>query len=88
MLIHIPDSFLSGDEPFLPTKVIEATESSVSGEMVFETKHEGFIGIPHGGLAMGWCLDAWRRSGVGDYPVRAPIQIRRDRGENRRRMRI
>lgn len=66
---HNPDSFLTGDDPFLPATMLEATRGRVDQELVFESRHEGFIGIPHGGLAMGLCLDAWRRIGPPSYPV-------------------
>jgi len=48
---------------------LDATELSVDEELTFEPHHEGFIGIPHGGLAMGLCLDAWHRIGQPSYPV-------------------
>lgn len=66
---HNPHSFLSGEEPFLPTTVVEEGRDALVQELVFEPRHEGFIGIPHGGIAMGLCLDAWRRVGVPSYPV-------------------
>ncbi len=70
MLIqHNPRSFLTGDDPFLPCRPVEESRDGYSAELVFEPQHEGFIGIPHGGLAMGLCLDAWRRSGIFSYPV-------------------
>ena len=70
-LRHNPDSFLTGDDPFLPVRTLESTRGRVDQELVFETRHEGFIGIPHGGLPMGFCLDAWRRIGPPSYPVQA-----------------
>jgi len=66
---HNPDSFLTGDAPFLPAVPIEQSDTSVAQQLTFTPKHEGFIGIPHGGLAMGLCLDAWRRIGEPHYPV-------------------
>src|SRR5271157_2821374 len=66
---HNPDSFLTGDAPFLPTVFIEQSDTSVAQQLTFTPKHEGFIGIPHGGLAMGLCLDAWRRIGEPQYPA-------------------
>jgi hypothetical protein len=64
-----PQSFLSGDEPFIRTKLLEGSDSRVDMEVLFENHHEGFIGIPHGGLAMGLCVDAWRNSNTFTYPV-------------------
>jgi hypothetical protein len=66
---HNPCSFLTGDSPFLPSVRLETSPQMVVEELVFEQRHEGFIGIPHGGLAMGLCLDAWRRIGQPHYPV-------------------
>ncbi len=66
---HNPYSFLSGDEPFFPISSIERSGERFFAELNFEIKHEGLIGIPHGGLAMGLCLDAWRQFGVPSYPV-------------------
>jgi hypothetical protein len=66
---HNPDSFLTGDTPFLPAVPIEQNHTSVAQQLTFTPKHEGFIGIPHGGLSMGLCLDAWRRIGEPQYPV-------------------
>ncbi len=70
MLIKPNDgSFLTGDEAFLNLKTLEETSRRLDQEVIFETRHEGFIGIPHGGLPMGLCLDAWRRIGSPGYPV-------------------
>lgn len=69
MLIHNESSFLSGDEPFFSTNTIEVRDNELHQELVFEPRHEGFIGIPHGGLGMGLCLDAWLRSGATRPPV-------------------
>ncbi len=66
---HNPHSFLTGDDPFLPTEPVEATADRVEEKLTFALQHEGFLGIPHGGLAMGLCLDAWRRIGEPSYPV-------------------
>jgi hypothetical protein len=66
---HNPHSFLTGDDPFLPTIPIDRDDGSVTEELTFTPRHEGFIGIPHGGLAMGLCLDAWRRTGAAEYPA-------------------
>lgn len=64
-----PYSFLTGDESFLPIVPREISTTTFSGEVGFHSHHEGFIGIPHGGLPMGLCLDAWRQVGVPHYPV-------------------
>lgn len=64
-----PCSFLTGDEAFLNLNTLEEANARLDQEIVFETRHEGFIGIPHGGLPMGLCLDAWRRIGSPAYPV-------------------
>jgi len=75
LLTHNPYSFLSGDEPFLRTVLLDNGKGAFSCELVFEHCHEGFIGIPHGGLAMGLCLDAWRRTGFPPYPVHARFRF-------------
>ena len=75
MLTHNPYSFLSGDYPFLHAVPLEVREDGFLGKLVFEHHHEGFIGIPHGGLAMGLCLDAWRRAAVPQYPVRTRFRF-------------
>ncbi|MEJ2717511.1 MAG: hypothetical protein P8182_10285 [Deltaproteobacteria bacterium] len=64
-----PRSFLTGDDPFIPTIDLEETEQRIDQSIVFEQRHEGFIGIPHGGLPMGLCLDAWRRIQGPSYPI-------------------
>jgi len=64
-----PHSFLTGDDPFLPVAPVEVSHGSYNAELTFEYRHEGFIGIPHGGLAMGLCLDMWRRTGAASYPL-------------------
>jgi hypothetical protein len=62
-------SFLTGNDPFFKIVPLDATDRRVDEELIFEPHHEGFIGIPHGGLGMGLCLDAWRRIGEPSYPV-------------------
>lgn len=74
-LKHNPRSFLTGDDPFLPTQVLEASPVRVEQELTFENRHEGFVGIPHGGLAMGICLDAWDRASGSSYPIRADYRF-------------
>jgi hypothetical protein len=68
-LVHNPRSFLTGDDPFLTVEETESTDNGYIGQLTFESRHEGFLNIPHGGLAMGLCFDAWRRSGGYRYPV-------------------
>lgn len=69
VLRYNPHSFLTGDDPFLCLSFVAREEHKVTHEVVYEPRHEGFIGIPHGGLGMGLCLDAWRRIGGPDYPI-------------------
>ncbi len=69
LLRHNPQSFLTGETPFLPTISEEEREAAVTQRLTFDTHHEGFIGIPHGGISMGLCADAWLRSGLPTYPV-------------------
>jgi hypothetical protein len=66
---HNPYSFLTGDSPFLQTRSMEISSGRFETEVLFELHHEGAIGRPHGGIVMGLCLDAWRRSAVPEYPV-------------------
>ncbi|MDQ7781261.1 MAG: hypothetical protein RDU20_00185 [Desulfomonilaceae bacterium] len=70
MLIeHNPYSFLTGDDPFLELRQVENNGNRYTAELEFQDRHEGFIGIPHGGLPMGLCLDVWLRSPIRGYPV-------------------
>jgi hypothetical protein len=64
-----PRSFLTGNEPFFNIKNLGSNENIFLGEFAFETRHEGLIGIPHGGLPMGLALDIWRQSQGEAYPV-------------------
>lgn len=76
MLIkYNPRSFLTGDDAFLPTQAVEASDTRVEEQLVFAPEHEGFLGIPHGGLAMGLCLDAWRRIGEPSYPAQVRFKF-------------
>jgi hypothetical protein len=75
LMEHNPRSFLTGDDPFLPFRTVEDSADGFCAELVFEHRHEGFVGIPHGGLAMGLCLDAWRKSGISPYPVHAKFKF-------------
>lgn len=70
-----PFSFLTGDDPFFSSTILEVTPDGWTEELSFELRHEGFIGIPHGGLAMGLCLDAWRRMNTFSYPIDARFKF-------------
>lgn len=72
---HNPRSFLTGDDPFLPRTCVESNESRCVEEFPFELRHEGFIGIPHGGIGMGLCIDAWTRSRDPRYPLHAEFKF-------------
>lgn len=74
-LRHNPRSFLTGDDPFVHTRELDASSVRVDQEVIFENRHEGFMGIPHGGIAMGMCLDAWDRIGERSYPIRADFRF-------------
>ena len=69
LLEQNPHSFMSGHDPFVKLGLVEETSSVLVQSLTFEPHHEGFIGIPHGGLAMGLCLDHWRCVGRPSYPV-------------------
>ncbi|MGC8659608.1 MAG: hypothetical protein ACP5U1_11095 [Desulfomonilaceae bacterium] len=69
LLKENPYSFLSGQDPFIPIEVENQSRHQYLGKIQFDLKHEGFVGIPHGGIGMGLCLDAWRNIGEPDYPV-------------------
>ncbi|HMK37212.1 MAG TPA: hypothetical protein VK463_19215 [Desulfomonilaceae bacterium] len=64
-----PRSFLTGADPFFNSTVLDSSPDRSVEEIAFDLRHEGFIGIPHGGLGMGLCLDAWRKIGEPRYPV-------------------
>lgn len=74
-LRHNPGSFLTGDEPFMSMTRLDAWSDGFDASLVFEHHHEGFIGIPHGGLPMGLCLDVWRSLKGSDYPVQARFKF-------------
>jgi hypothetical protein len=75
MLAHNPYSFLTGDTPFILIEPLEEATKRFHAEFVFEPHHEGFIGIPHGGLSMGLSLDAWRKTGFPSYPVHVSFKF-------------
>ncbi|MGC8603399.1 MAG: hypothetical protein ACP5VS_06915, partial [Desulfomonilaceae bacterium] len=64
-----PYSFLTGVNPFMPMELQTKSEQQYVAKIYFDFKHEGFVGIPHGGIGMGLCLDTWRNIGVSNYPV-------------------
>ncbi|MGO8823079.1 MAG: hypothetical protein ACLQO6_17895, partial [Desulfomonilaceae bacterium] len=64
-----PYSFLTGRDPFMPMEFQAQSDHNHVSKIQFELKHEGLLGIPHGGVGMGLCLDAWRNLGQPDYPV-------------------
>lgn len=70
-----PWSFLTGDDPFIQLIVKHQAKDEFSADLYFEYHHEGAIGLPHGGLAMGLCLDVWRNYGLPKYPVRAMFRF-------------
>ena len=74
-LKHNPRSFLTGDEPFMNMTPVVTFHNGFEASLLFEQHHEGFIGIPHGGLAMGLCLDAWRTLKGPAYPVHARFKF-------------
>src|SRR5512145_2308204 len=64
-----PNSFLTGRDPFFEFDSPEEIEGTLVRQMRFEPRHEGFIGIPHGGLAMGLCLDSVAIDEPHAYPL-------------------
>ncbi len=64
-----PYSFLTGKDPFMPMRLQAKSNHNYVSKIHFELKHEGFVGIPHGGIGMGLCLDTWRILGNPNYPV-------------------
>ncbi|MEW6350029.1 MAG: hypothetical protein AB1646_13265 [Thermodesulfobacteriota bacterium] len=75
ILRHNPHSFLTGDDPFISLVPLHAEPRGSDHEVVFERHHEGYIGKPHGGLAMGLCLDAWLRASTDPYPMTARFKF-------------
>ncbi len=72
---HNPWSFLTGSDPFLKLLVQYQTDGEFIADLSFEYHHEGAIGLPHGGLAMGLCLDLWRNFGAPKYPVKVVFRF-------------
>lgn len=68
-------SFLTGRDPFVRLNFQSKSGSLLESTIRFEPKHEGFVGIPHGGIGMGLCLDAWRNVGSPNYPITANFRF-------------
>ncbi len=68
-------SFLTGKDPFVAIELQSKSCDHAVSTIRFEPKHEGFVGIPHGGVGMGLCLDAWRNVGVPDYPINVKFKF-------------
>ncbi len=64
-----PHSFLTGEKPFFRLENHATTENVVSTRFCYEARHEGYIGIPHGGLGMGLCLDVARSLVAPKFPL-------------------
>ena len=70
-----PNSFLTGTNPFISMSPVETLNGGLGGEITFENHHEGYIGIPHGGVAMGLCLDVWKNTDRWQYPVKISFRF-------------
>jgi hypothetical protein len=68
-------SFLTGKEPFVTVEIQSKSDDHALSTIRFEPRHEGFVGIPHGGVGMGLCLDSWRNVGVPNYPINAKFKF-------------
>ncbi|MGC8908082.1 MAG: hypothetical protein ACP5M0_11660 [Desulfomonilaceae bacterium] len=68
-------SFLTGRDPFISLVVQHQRDDEYAADLCFEYHHEGAIGLPHGGLAMGLCLDIWRNYGSPEYPARVSFRF-------------
>lgn len=68
-------SFISGDRRFITTEPVHVTGNRVEESVTFQSSHEGFIGIPHGGLAMGLCMDYFLRMSDLAYPVKIDFRF-------------
>lgn len=68
-------SFISGNTPFIKAEPIYESQDSLCHKIVFESRHEGFMGIPHGGLAMGVCFDYFHRWSALEYPLRIDFKF-------------
>ncbi len=62
-------SFLTGADPFLTLRLLNSDQRSIKYSFILEPHMEGFIGIPHGGIGMGLCIETWRTFGMGTYPI-------------------
>lgn len=75
VLFKNPNSFMSGTDPFVRMRPVEGHKGAPGSEITFENHHEGYIGIPHGGVAMGLCLDVWRNLDRARYPVKISFRF-------------
>lgn len=75
VLLKNPNSFMTGKDPFILVKPIDDSSGRAGSEINFENHHEGFIGIPHGGVAMGLCLDVWRNLKDAQYPMQVSFRF-------------
>lgn len=73
--LNNPYSFMTGRDPFIRIKSVDMPTGNSGAEIIFENHHEGFIGIPHGGVAMGLCLDIWRNLEGSQYPVQVSFRF-------------
>ncbi len=74
-LFRNPKSFMSGIDPYISLKPVDGPDGVVNSKIRFERHHEGLIGIPHGGVAMGLCLDVWRNLEGSTYPVNVSFRF-------------
>lgn len=74
-LFKNPNSFMTGVDPFVKLRSTAGVSGSHGSEISFENHHEGYIGIPHGGVAMGLCLDVWRNLEGTQYPVKISFRF-------------
>ncbi len=75
VLFRNPNSFMTGTDPFVRLRPVEGQSGAPGSEITFEKHHEGYIGIPHGGVAMGLCLDVWRNMDGAQYPVKISFRF-------------
>jgi acyl-coenzyme A thioesterase PaaI-like protein len=68
-------SFLTGETPFYRLDLLEEGPTRLDRRVFFESRHEGFVGIPHGGLAMGLCIDGWMSARDDPYPFHTDFRF-------------
>ncbi len=68
-------SFISGENSFIEVEPIGKSKRTLEHKIVFEPRHEGFMGIPHGGLAMGVCFDYFHQGSLVQYPLRMDFKF-------------